>query len=72
MTNKEKLSLLEEMLDVEEGSLYESMELITISEWDSMASISFIALLDEHFSKHISANEIKSFKSVSDILKVME
>ena len=31
MTNKEKLSLLEEMLDVEEGSLYESMELITIS-----------------------------------------
>jgi acyl carrier protein len=72
MTNKEKLSLLEEMLDVEEGSLNEEMNLSDVSEWDSMAALSFIALLDEKFDKQISANQIKEFKTVSDVLKVME
>ena len=72
MTNKEKLSLLEEMLDVEEGSLNEEMNLSDVREWDSMAALSIIALLDEKFDKQISANQIKEFKTVSDVLKVME
>jgi len=72
MTNKEKLGLLEEMLDIEEGSLNEEMDLSDISEWDSMASLAFIALLDEKFNKQISADQIKRFKTVSDVLKVME
>ena len=60
------------MLDIEEGSLNEEMDLSDISEWDSMASLAFIALLDEKFNKQISADQIKGFKTVSDVLKVME
>lgn len=41
-------------------------------EWDSMATISFIALLDEKFGKSVSADDIKALKSVSDVLKIME
>jgi len=72
MNNKEKLVLLEEMLDVEEGTLNEDMNLKDIPEWDSMATISFIALLDEKFGKSVSADDIKALKSVSDVLKIME
>lgn len=72
MTNKGKLNLLEEMLDLEEGTLNEDMQINEVENWDSMAAISLIALLDEHFNKQISAIEIKSFKSVKDILIVMK
>lgn len=72
MTNKEKLNLLEEMLDLEEGILNEAMQISEVENWDSMAVISLIALLDENFSKQISVIEIRSFKTVGDILKVME
>lgn len=72
MTNKEKLGLLEEMLDLEENSLEEDMDLNDVENWDSMAVISLISLLDEKFDKQISANQIKSFRNIGDILKIME
>lgn len=72
MTNKEKLGLLEEMLDIEENSLKEDMDLEDVENWDSMAVISFISLLDEKFGKQITASQIKAFKNISDVLEVME
>lgn len=72
MTNEQKLALLEEMLDIEEGSLNEGMELADVENWDSMAMISLIALVDENFGKTFTANEIKSFNSLKDILEKME
>ena len=72
MTNKEKLGLLEEMLDVEANSLEVDMDLNDVENWDSMAVISLISLLDEKFDKQISASQIKAFKSIEDILKIME
>lgn len=72
MTNKEKLGLLEEMLDVDEGSLQETMNLSEVDAWDSMAAISLIALVDDKFDKQISANEIRTFKTIGDIIKIME
>lgn len=71
MTNDEKLSLLEEMLETEPGSLNESMALTNIENWDSLAAISLIALFDENFNKTLSANEIRNFKSIKDILDKM-
>ena len=71
MTNKEKITLLEGMLDVEEGSLNEEMELGDVDNWDSLAIISLIALLDENFGKTIPAGEIRKFKRVKDVLEQM-
>jgi acyl carrier protein len=72
MTNKEKLGLLEEMLDIDENSLGENMDLNDVENWDSMAVISLISLLDEKFDKQISASQIKAFRNIGDILKIME
>lgn len=72
MIKEGKLALLEEMLDLEEGSLNENMELGDIDAWDSMAVISLIALADEHFGKSLTAVQIKKFKTIKDILDFLD
>ena len=68
MTNQEKVAMLEEMMELEGGTLKEEANLSDIDEWNSLAKLSFIALMDEKFSRKVSANEMKQFKTVGDIL----
>ena len=72
MNNKRKFELLEDLLELEEGILTEDTELNSLEEWDSVAALSLIVLLDEEYNKSISGQEIKKLKVVGDILKLME
>lgn len=72
MDTKKKLNILEEMLDLEKDTLDENTRLDEISEWDSIAVISTIAMFDSLFGKEISAREVNGFKTVKDILDRME
>lgn len=67
-----KLSLIEEILDVEEGSLTAETPLDSVEEWDSIARLSLIAMLDDEFGKSISSKELKALRTVADILAYME
>lgn len=67
-----KLALIEEALDVEEGSLTPETPLDDVEEWDSIAMLSLIAMLDDEFGKTISGKELKALKTVADILAHME
>jgi len=40
--------------------------------WDSMAMLSLIALVNERFGKRLTGSQLKAFKTVQDILSVME
>ncbi|MDO4922015.1 MAG: acyl carrier protein [Phascolarctobacterium sp.] len=72
MELKEKMALIEEVLDVEEGSLTPETLLSDVEEWDSIAALSLIVMLDENFEKTVSGAQIKAMKSVKDILAYME
>jgi acyl carrier protein len=72
MTDKEKLELLEKTLEAPEGSLNEEMYLDMVENWDSMAVISLIVMLDEKLGKRITVSQVKQFKTLGDILKIME
>ena len=72
MELKEKLALIEEVLDVEEGSLSPKTELADVDEWDSIAALSLIVMLDEKFEKTVSGAQIKALETVNDILDYME
>lgn len=72
MDNKRKLELLEEMLELDENTLKEDTLLDDIEEWDSVAALSLIVLLDEEFDKTISGKQIKEFKTIGDILEFMD
>lgn len=72
MNLQEKLALIEEAIDTEEGFLTPETALSDIEEWDSIAALSLIVMLDEHFEKTISGEQIKALKTVADILAYME
>ena len=71
MTQKEKIALLEDMLELDGGSLTPEMELTSIDEYDSMAKLSLIVLMDEECSKKLTGEQIREFKTVGDILTYM-
>lgn len=71
MTEKEKLAMLEDMLELDEGTLNPEMELTAIDEYDSMAKLSLIVLFDEECGKKLTGEEIRAFKTVGDILAAM-
>lgn len=71
MTNKEKISLLEDALELDENTLQEDTLLADVSEFDSMAKLTLIVLCDDEFDKKLTGEQIKEFKTVKDILDFM-
>lgn len=72
MELKEKLALIEEALDTQEGALAPETVLDEMESWDSIAALSLIAMMDDNFGKTLSGSEIKALKTVGDILAHME
>ena len=71
MDDAKKLAMLEEMMDLDEATLTKDMVLEDIVEYDSMAKLSLIVLMDDEFGKKITSKEIKNFRTVQDILNFM-
>lgn len=71
MTQEEKIALLEDMLELDGGLLTPEMELSSIDEYDSMAKLSLIVLMDDEFNKKLSGEQIREFRTVADILTFM-
>ncbi len=71
MDISKKLALLEEMMDLDEGTLAAETNLDDIEEYDSMAKLSLIVLMNDEFEKKLTASQIKAFKTVQDILDFM-
>lgn len=71
MTNEEKIALLEDMLELDGGSLKPETELSSIDEYDSMAKLSLIVLMDDECGKKLTGEQIREFKTVQDILDFM-
>lgn len=72
MTIKEKLNILEELLDIEKDTLQEDAALDQLNEWDSIAVISTIAMFDSYFGKDLTSADVKGFKTIGDITDMME
>lgn len=71
MTQEEKIALLEDMLELDNGTLNPEVELSSIDEYDSMAKLSLIVLMDDEFNKKLSGEQIREFRTVADILTFM-
>lgn len=71
MDEKKKLELLEEAMEMDEGTLRANMCLADVEEYTSMAKLSLIVLMSDEFDKKLTNDQIKKFKSVQDILDYM-
>jgi len=71
MTNKEKINLIEEVLELDTNTLTEETLLADVPEYDSMAKLTLIVLCDDEFNKKLTGEQIKAFKTVKDVLDFM-
>jgi len=72
MNTQEKLAALEDIMELDEGTLAPETRLDEIEEWDSLSALSFVVLLGDEFQKKISGAEIRAFLTIQDMLDVME
>ena len=63
---------LDEILDLEEGTLQGTEILEEIEEWDSLAVISFIALADDKFDIVIEGETLLKAQTVNDLLGLVQ
>lgn len=71
MTREEKIALLEETFEMDEGTLTPETELSSIEQYDSMAKLSLIVMMDDECDKKLTGEQIREFKTVQDILNFM-
>ena len=67
MTLQEKIEFLEEIMDVEEGTLNEDTNLIDVEEWDSLSTLSLTVEMKKKYNKNLTTEEIKNFVTVGDV-----
>ncbi len=71
MTVEKKLELIADILDIDAKELTPETEFASL-DWDSVAILSFIAMMDEEFGKEIKGAQIKKFVTIQDALNIME
>ncbi|MCR4568366.1 MAG: acyl carrier protein [Pseudobutyrivibrio sp.] len=72
MSEREKLALLEDLFELNEGDIDSETSLDEIEEYDSMTKLSLIVLMEDEFGVKLTGEDIKTFKTVGDILARME
>ena len=71
MTVEKKLELIADILDIDAKELTPETEIASL-DWDSVAILSFIAMMDEEFGKEVKGAQIKKFVTIQDALNIME
>lgn len=72
MTKTEFYVLLDELLELDAGTIKGGEALADLPRWDSLAVIGFIALLDEHFGASVPAAKINDCKRVPDLAALVQ
>lgn len=72
MTTEKKIALLEDMLDVDEGTLTPATVLTDLDEWDSLAKLSLIVMMSDECGKQVSGADVRAYVTVQDILTAMD
>lgn len=72
MTKEDKLDILAEAMDVNVDDLTDQAALSSFDEWDSLAALSFMSLLQSRLNKKVTPEEVKSLHTVEDALNIME
>ncbi len=72
MSDMEKLALLEEALELDEGTLDASQVLSDMDNFGSMEKLSLIVLFEDEFGKVITGDDVNKFTTIQDILDAMD
>lgn len=71
MTDQEKLEAIADSMEMNVEELSQDMVLEEIENWDSIAVLSIIAVINDKFNRFPSADEIHTYKTVGDLMGAM-
>lgn len=72
MNYEEKVKTIADILEVELEEVKEESVLEDFETWDSVAVLSFIAVMNEKFNKFPHASEIRELKTIKDLIDSMK
>ena len=72
MTEQEKLEILADILELDEGEIHRDFVLSDCETWDSVAILSVISVINERFDRFPSAAEIRQYETVGDLMDAMQ
>ena len=67
MNIEEKIAMLEDVMDLDEGELKLDSVLAEFEEWDSLSKLSLIAMAKQDFGLVLTTDVIRTFDTVKDI-----
>lgn len=72
MELSQKMELVAELLELEPSDFTPQTLLDDLEEWDSLAAISYVVMMDEKFGVVAKPEDIQNFKTIQDILDSMK
>lgn len=66
------LNKLEDILMIDNNLLEEDTELETLDDWDSLAMMSLISLIEDELQEKLTIAQLMNAKKVSDLLSLIE
>jgi len=70
VTREEFLTQLDELLELPAGTLKGGEKLEELENWNSLAMVSFMTLVDEHFKIKLSPRQFVNCATVNDLLSL--
>lgn len=71
MKKQNFLLLLDELLELDPGTVTSSHQLENLESWDSLTVVGFIALVDENFDMLLPAPKMSECKTVGDLVTLL-
>jgi acyl carrier protein len=72
MNEQEFIASIEELLEIDPGSISLATQLDSLQEWDSLAFVSFLAMADSKYGVRVTPTELHESKSMADLMKLVE
>lgn len=72
MNTQAFLDQMKDVLDIDDRELSLDDEFKSFDEWDSLAYLSTIAMIDDEYNVVISAAEFRTLTTLGDIVKAIE
>lgn len=71
MTRQDALRLIEEMLQIQTGSLRGPEKLKDVGGWDSLSVVDFMALADKHCGLALLGNQVAACQTVDELIDLL-
>lgn len=72
MELQKKKELLADILDADPDEITPEAKLKDLGDWDSLAILSFISMMDEEFGREVKGSTVKELVTAADAFAIME